>query len=242
MILRLQKYLADNGVASRRKSEELILSGAVKVNGATVIELGLKVDSLKDIVSVNDREIVPSENKPLYIMLNKPKGYVSTAKDQFGRPTVVSLVKSDVRLYPVGRLDYDTEGLIILSNNGEFTNKLTHPRYEKPKRYEAKVQGRISESDIISFQKGIDIGGYVTKPAGLHLIKQSSDFAIISITIKEGKNRQVRKMCAALSHEVIELKRVAIGDLELGNLPLGKFRNLTAGEVQALTGYEGKSY
>ena len=235
MLIRLQKFLAKNGVASRRKSEELILSGAVKVNGSTVCELGVKVDSEKDAVEVHGRAIVPGGTAPVYYMLNKPTGYVSTAKDQFGRPTVVSLIKSGARLYPVGRLDYDTEGLLLLTNDGEFTNKLTHPGHSVSKEYEAKVKGRISDNDIAAFKNGIDIGGYVTKPALMRLIMQYENHALISIIIKEGKNRQVRKMCGLLGHEVIELKRVAIGGLRLGNLEVGQYRKLTKDEVLVLT-------
>jgi len=234
MLIRLQKYMADNGVASRRKSEELILSGAVAVNGAVVCEPGFKIDVEKDMVLVHGRVIKPMETGLVYYMLNKPKGYVSTAKDQFGRPAVVSLIKSETRLYPVGRLDYDTEGLLILTNDGEFTNRLTHPRHSVTKEYEAKVKGRISDEDVRAFQKGIDIGGYVTKPALMRLIKQHENNALISIVIKEGKNRQVRKMCGLLGHEVTQLKRVAIGGLKLGSLETGKYRKLTNDEVLGL--------
>ena len=234
MTQRLQKFMAENGVASRRKSEELIVAGAVRVNGATVTELGHKVDSEKDIVEVNGQIIKPQDTKLLYYLLNKPKGYVSTAKDQFGRPSVVSLIKSDVRLYPVGRLDYDTEGLIIITNDGEFTNKLTHPSYSVTKEYEATVKGIVESDKIENFRQGIDIDGYVTKPAQMLIVEQNKDSSIVRITISEGKNRQVRKMCAAVGHEVLELKRIAIGSLTLSKLKIGEYRELLESEVLEL--------
>jgi len=234
MTQRLQKFMAENGIASRRKSEELITSGVVRVNGATVTELGHKIDSEKDIVEVNGQIIEPQNTKLFYYLLNKPKGYVSTAKDQFGRPSVVSLIKSDVRLYPVGRLDYDTEGLIIITNDGDFTNKLTHPSYSITKEYEATVKGSVGSDKIENFRQGIDIGEYVTKSAKMQIIQQNKDSSVIRIVIAEGKNRQVRKMCAAIGHEVLYLKRTAIGNLTLGGLAVGEYRELLRDEVLGL--------
>ena len=234
MIIRLQKFMADNGIASRRRSEELIVSGLVKVNGAIIKELGYKIDSESDIVEVDGRVIEPSSTKLVYYMLNKPKGYVSTAKDQFGRPNVISLIKSSSRLYPVGRLDYDTEGLIIITNDGELTNKLTHPGYSVTKEYEATVKGIVTEKIVNAFATGIDIGGYITAPARVRVVKQNSDYAVIRIVIAEGKNRQVRKMCSALGHDVLWLKRVAVGNLVLGDLEEGKYRELSEDEVFGL--------
>ena len=234
MLTRLQKFMADNGVASRRKSEGLILSGAVSVNGVVISEPGYKIDGAKDTVAVKGLIIEPSKAPLSYFMLNKPKGYVSTAKDQFGRPTVVSLIDTDVRLYPVGRLDYDTEGLLLLTNDGEFTNKLTHPKYSIAKEYEAKIKGRIDGKAIKAFKEGIDIGGYITSPAEMKILSQFEHYALISVIIKEGKNRQVRKMCDKIGHDVLELKRVAIGSLRLGNLKIGQYRKLRADEISGL--------
>lgn len=234
MILRLQKFMAENGVASRRKSEELIASGLIKVNGLIISELGHKIDTAKDVVEVCGRIIEPSSTELFYYLLNKPKGYVSTAKDQFGRPSVVSLIKNSARLYPVGRLDYDTEGLIIITNDGELTNKLTHPGYSVTKEYEAIVRGIITDKTAEAFQCGIDIGGYITKPAKMHIVAQYKDSAVIRIVISEGKNRQVRKMCASLGHEVTHLKRVAIGNILLGDLKVGHYRMLSKKEILGL--------
>jgi len=238
MILRLQKFMAENGVASRRKSEELIASGFVKVNGVIVGEPGYKVDSEKDMVEVCGRAIEPSKTSFVYYMLNKPRGYVSTAKDQFGRPSVISLIESNARLYPVGRLDYDTEGLILITNDGEFTNRLTHPRYSISKEYEAVVRGVVNDDAIRAFDEGINIGGYITRPAKMRIIKQSEDCATIRILISEGKNRQVRKMCSKLGHEVAMLKRISIGELTLGNLKVGEYRELLNSEVLGLVGFD----
>jgi len=234
MIQRLQKFMAQNGIASRRKCEELIASGLVKVNGSIVSEPGHKIDIETDMVEVDGRIIESSQTELFYYLLNKPKGYVSTAKDQFGRPSVVSLIKSSARLYPVGRLDYDTEGLIIITNDGELTNKLTHPSYSIAKEYEAKVKGAIPDKAIEDFERGIDIGGYITQPAEMKIVEIHKNFSIIRITISEGKNRQVRKMCAALGHEVLELKRIAIGNLIVGDLEVGKYRELSKQEVLGL--------
>jgi len=226
--------MAENGVASRRKCEELISLGLVKVNGIIISELGYKIDSEKDIVEVSGRIIEPSDTELVYYLLNKPKGYVSTAKDQFGRPNVVSLIKSETRLYPVGRLDYDTEGLIIITNDGELTNKLTHPSYEITKEYEAVVKGVVAQKAIGAFERGIDIGGYVTKPAKMQIVEQKNGSSTIRIIISEGKNRQVRKMCAAVGYEVVSLKRIAIGELEIGDLEVGKYRELSRNEILGL--------
>lgn len=234
MSTRLQKFMAGSGVASRRKCEELILSGAVSVNGSLISEPGHKINPEIDTVSVKGIIIKPQKTACLYYMLNKPKGYVSTAKDQFGRPTVVSLIETKARLYPAGRLDYDTEGLLILTNDGEFTNKLTHPKYSIAKEYEAAVKGNIGPEAIKAVEKGIDIGDYITKPAKMKLIRQFEGYALISIVIKEGKNRQVRKMCEKIGHPVTELKRVAIGSLRLGNLKTGHYRKLTPDEIRGL--------
>ena len=240
MTTRLQKFMAENGVASRRKSEELIASGAVKVNGLTITELGHKVDSEKDIIEVSGRIITVHDTTLLYYLLNKPKGYISTANDQFGRPSVVSLVESETRLYPVGRLDYDTEGLIIITNDGDFTNKLTHPSYSVTKEYEAVVKGLISDASIQLFRQGVDIGGYITRPAIAKIVEYYKDSSVIHITISEGKNRQVRKMCAAIGHEIIGLKRIAIGNLTLGDLKVGDYRELSRDEVLELLKISGQ--
>lgn len=230
---RLQKYMASCGVASRRKCEELISEGKVKVNGVLVNEVGVKVDPLKDVVEYDGKVISKEENK-VYIMLNKPEGYISSVKDEKGRATILDIVKVKERIYPIGRLDYDSSGLLLLTNDGEIYNKIIHPREELKKRYIAVVKGEITENDIKKFEIGIDIGGYITAPAEIKVISYDKHVSTVEIAIHEGKNRQIRKMCAALKHEVLSLKRISIGEIKLGYLKRGEFRNLNQEEINYL--------
>ncbi len=233
---RLQKYMARCGVASRRKCEEIILSSKVKINDKVVNELGVKIDPSKDKVFYNGKRILPEENK-LYIMLNKPEGYITSVKDEKGRKTILDLVKVNERIYPIGRLDYDSSGLILLTNDGDIYNKIIHPRVEVEKKYIALCKGVFSDEEIKKFENGIDIGGYITANAKIKLIDKEKDKktnavnSLVEIIIHEGKNRQIRKMCSALGHEVITLKRVAVGDIKLGYLKRGEWRNLTEDEL-----------
>lgn len=233
---RLQKYMARCGVASRRKCEEIILSSKVKINDKIVNELGVKIDPYKDKVFYNEKRILPEENK-LYIMLNKPEGYITSVKDEKGRKTILDLVKVNERIYPIGRLDYDSSGLILLTNDGDIYNKIIHPRVEVEKKYIALCKGVFSDEEIKKFENGIDIGGYITANAKIKLIDKEKDKktntvnSLVEIIIHEGKNRQIRKMCSALGHEVITLKRVAVGDIKLGYLKRGEWRNLTEDEL-----------
>lgn len=230
---RLQKFMARCGIASRRKCEEIILSGKVKVNDEVVNELGAKIDPLRDTVIVNDKLIKPEEKK-LYIALNKPEGYLSTVKDDRGRKTLLDLVKVDERIYPIGRLDYDTSGLILLTNDGDIYNNIMHPRVEKNKRYIAVIKGCPDESKLNKFKSGIDIGGYITAPSDIKVLKMENNNTEVLITIHEGKNRQIRKMCEKIGHPVLKLKRVAIGNIKLDNLEKGHWRFLTDDEVKYL--------
>lgn len=189
---RLQKYMAKCGVASRRKCEEIILAGNVKVNDKLIEELGFKIDPKKDIVKVYDK-IIKEESNKVYIALNKPEGYVSTVKDEHGRKTLLHLVKVKERIYPIGRLDYDSSGLILLTNDGDIYNKIIHPREEKDKIYMAIIKGIPSKDEIEMFKKGIDIGGYITSPAKIQILSIENGNSKVSITIHEGKNRQIRK-------------------------------------------------
>lgn len=237
MEMRLQKFLAEAGVASRRKAEELIAGGKVKVNGKIVTELGTKIDPKKDEIFYLDKKISRQEQKPVYIMLHKPEGYVTTAKEQFGRPAVLDLIKGvDVRIFPVGRLDYDTSGLLLLTNDGELTYKLTHPKHDVDKTYIAKLYGIPDEGALQKFRRGVFLDGKQTKPAKIQILEKAKDgrFCTAEIIIHEGRNRQVRKMCEAIRHPVAQLKRVATGELQLGDLPKGKFRHLTEKEVKYL--------
>ena len=232
---RLQKYLANAGIASRRKCEELISDGKIEVNGKIVTELGTKV-SRKDIVKYNGKIVKPEEEK-VYILLNKPIGYVTTAKDQFNRDTVLDLVKINKRIVPVGRLDMYTSGALILTNDGEFVNKLTHPKNEVDKTYNVTLKGFVENEDIQKLQNGVEIDdGYITKPAKVKILKidKEKNISRIQITIHEGRNRQVRKMCEAINKKVLALHRSSIENIDLKNLKVGEWRYLTNKEIDNL--------
>lgn len=230
---RLQKVMAQAGVASRRKSEELIIKGKVKVNGKVVTELGIKVDPQKDTIKVNGKEI--SKEKPVYILLNKPKGYITTMEDQFDRPIVLDLVK-DVpqRLHSIGRLDYDTEGLLLLTNDGSLTYALTHPSHQVEKTYIVRAKGRITSSAIRTLEKGVMLDDGMTAPAKAELLKGKMDHSVIKLTIHEGRNRQVRRMMDKVGFPVLRLKRVEMGPIRLGHLHPGGYRHLSQREVKQL--------
>lgn len=236
--IRLQKYLAEGGIASRRKAEELILQGKITVNDIKVLELGTKVNPKKDIVKYNGKK-VEIENELVYILLNKPIGYVTTAKDQFNRETVLDLVKVNKRLVPVGRLDMYTSGALILTNDGNFVYKLTHPKHEIDKTYTVTIKGIVKKEEIEQLKKGVKIEDYVTKPAKVKILKtdEEKNISRLEITIHEGKNRQVRKMCEAIGHKVLALHRSKIGNIIVKDLPLGKWRYLTKKEVDNFNKY-----
>lgn len=233
MLMRLQKYIAEAQIASRRKAEEMILDGRVSVNGEIIRELGTKVESDSDVVSVDGKEIHICE-KLIYIMLNKPEGCVTTVKDQFNRKNVMDYV-SDIkeRIYPVGRLDYDTSGLLIMTNDGDLTYRLTHPKHNVDKTYIAHVDRKPDKKDMEKFRKGIVIDGRKTAEAEIKIIKEGK-LTELEIKIREGRNRQVRKMCAAINCNVVKLKRIATGKLELGELEKGKYRYLDKDEINYL--------
>ncbi len=232
-MIRLQKYLADCGICSRRKAEEHILRGDVKVNNEVITELGFKVEPKKDKVFFKNEPVVLNK-KNIYIILNKPTGCVTTAKEQFSRKTVFDYIDIKERLVPVGRLDYDTSGLLILTNDGELTYKLTHPKHSIKKTYIAKVFGVPKKQELARFREGIVIDGYKTLPAMIKVIKLEGKYSYVQISITEGKNRQVRKMCEAIGHRVIELKRISIDRIKLGDLEEGKYRYMTKEEVKYL--------
>ncbi|NLM35816.1 MAG: rRNA pseudouridine synthase [Clostridiales bacterium] len=230
---RLQKFMARCGVASRRKCEELILDGKVKVNNQVISELGTKINPSMDIVEVAGVLIKPEERK-VYIALNKPVGYITSVKDEKNRKTVLDLINVEERIYPIGRLDYNTSGLLLLTNDGDVYNKVIHPRQEINKVYIAIVKGHINNKKMVLFREGIDIGGYVTAPAKIRILKKFDNSTKVEITIHEGKNRQVRRMCEKIGNPVIELKRIKIGDIELDGLEQGKWRHLSEKEVKYL--------
>lgn len=231
--MRINKYIASSGICSRRKADELIANGNVKINGAVVREMGCDVAE-SDVVEVNG-SVISANHKDVYVVVNKPLGYITSMDDDKDRATVAELV-ADIpeRLFPVGRLDYNTTGLLIMTNDGQLTYTLTHPKHEVYKTYVAKVAGVISDARIAKLRKGVDIGGFVTSPAKVKVIKQMPRHAIVEIKIREGKNRQVRKMFAAVGNKVQELERTAIGDIRLGRLKEGHYRKLNRQEIEYL--------
>lgn len=235
--LRLQKYLANTGIASRRKCEELILEGKVTVNGK-IAELGQKVDPEKDIIKYDGKAIAFEKNKKFkYILLNKPIGVVTTADDQFDRDTVLDIVKVKERIVPVGRLDMYTSGALILTDDGDFVYKVTHPKHEITKTYTVTLSGIISKEDILNLEKGVKIDdSYITRPAKARIMKIDDEKKVsrIEITIHEGKNRQVRKMCEAIGKKVIALHRAKIGTIGVKDLKIGTWRYLTKDEVKQI--------
>lgn len=233
--IRLQKYMAEAGIASRRKAEELILEGKVKVNGKTINELGIKIVPNKDIVEYNGKKVV-LEKEYVYILLNKPIGYVTTVKDQFNRDSILDLVKINKRIVPVGRLDMYTSGAIILTNDGDFVYKVTHPKHEIEKTYTVTIKGIVKDNEVEELKKGVKIEDYTTKPAKVKILKtdEEKNISRLEITIHEGKNRQVRKMCEAIGHKVLALHRSKIAGIGVKDLEIGKWRYLTNKEVKKI--------
>ena len=230
--IRLQKYLAQCGVASRRKCEEFILSGRIAVDGTIVTEMGIKIVPGKNKVTCGGKLIKNKENH-LYYLLNKPKGYVTTLSDPQGRPIVMSLIKNvSARLFPVGRLDLDTEGALILTNDGLFAQKVQHPSNETSKTYEARIRGNLRSAASTALENGILLEGKITAPAKITILSRKGGSTLIKITIHEGRKRQVRKMFAHINHPVAHLKRIAYGKLFLGNIPSGKYRQLNPGDLK----------
>lgn len=228
--MRLQKYIAKCGVASRRKAEEMIKSGLISVNGKIVSEMGIKIDVEKDIVKFRN-QIIHLENKTMVILINKPEGYVSTTDDQFGRKTVLDIIPNITeRLYPIGRLDYNSCGLLLLTNDGELTYRLTHPKHHISKVYRVHVDKTFKIEDKMKFEKGLIIDEYLTKPSELII----EDEKMLKITLYEGRNRQIRKMLEQLGYDILKLERIQIGDIFDNDLSPGKYRYLSENEVMEL--------
>lgn len=233
--IRLQKYLANQGICSRRKAEEYILQGQVKVNGEVVCELGTKINSGKDEVIFKGNK-VGNVDKKVYILLNKPIGYVTTTRDQFGRDTVLDLVHVKEKILPVGRLDMYTSGALILTNDGEFIYKVTHPKYEIEKTYNVTIKGIVTKEEIKQLEDGIKIEDYTSGKAKVKILKidKENDISRIEITIHEGKNREVRKMCNGIGRKVLALHRSKIENIDVKSLKLGEWRYLTNKEISSL--------
>lgn len=232
MLMRLNKYIAECGVCSRRKADTLIVDGKVKVNEIVITDLGMKIDDKNDTVKVNNK-LIKNIEKKVYIMLNKPSGYITTNDEQFGRNSTKDLIKENIRVFPIGRLDMDTEGLLLLTNDGEFANYMMHPKNSIEKTYIVTTDSNITTEKIEKLKNGVDIGGYITKEAKVRQHSKNK----IEIIISEGKNRQVRKMCKCVNINVKKLKRVKIGSLELGNLKVGEYRKLSSKEIINLKKY-----
>ncbi len=234
-LVRLQKYMADLGIASRRKSEQMIADGMVKVNGR-VAAIGDKVNPKRDKVTVRGRKIAAgAKAKRYYIMLNKPRGYVTTMSDEMGRRCVAELVKDiPARIYPVGRLDRDSEGLLLMTNDGEFANRVTHPSKHVYKVYRVTVRPAINEEQLVEMSSGMVIDGKKTAPAEVRVVQREEGRCVLEIILREGRNRQIRKMCEQLGLEVPRLKRIAVGQVKLGGLKSGAWRELTKDEVHRL--------
>lgn len=232
--MRLQKYLSEQGILSRRAAEEEIRRGKIKVNGKTA-ELGMKIDPAADTVEYDGRVVGAQTARRVYLMLNKPVGYVTTMSDEMGRPCVAELVENvGVRVYPIGRLDLESEGLLLFTNDGALANRLMHPRYHKPKVYHVKIRGEVSAEKIAALGRPMEIDGYMTKPAGISVVTRKKEFTVLAMELFEGRNRQIRKMCESLGLVILTLKRISIGEVKLGNLAPGEWRYLTKSQVESL--------
>jgi 23S rRNA pseudouridine2605 synthase len=239
MGIRLQKYIADSGVTSRRKAEELMAQGRVQVNGIRVTEMGTKVNPSEDVVSVDGATIDPKSVDKVYILLNKPRGYVTTVEDPEGRKTVMDLVKMiPERIYPVGRLDYLSEGLLLMTNDGELANSIIHPSSNINKVYEVKVFGAVTEALLMKLRKGVEIEGYFMKPKSVRVVKQLPKKTWLEFRLTEGRNREIRKICEAHGLTVDKLKRVAIGGLGIEGLAPGRSVSLTKKQLLSEIGLD----
>jgi len=237
---RIQKILSSAGLCSRREAEAFITEGRVKVNGKVITELGAKADAEQDVIKLGNKVVRPPAVK-IYLLMNKPRGCITTLKDPQGRQTVIDILgRGAPRVFPVGRLDYETEGLLLLTNDGEFANAVMHPSQELPKCYEVKVDGVMSESDLSAMAHGIRLKDGMTAPAKVRKMKLTDKNSWIEVTIHEGRYRQVRRMCEALGHPALKVKRTKIGPVILRGTPLGAYRDLTTSEVRSLLGAGGK--
>lgn len=231
-IIRLDKFLANAGILSRRGIKQFLKHEQVTINGKRVTESGIRIDPQKDTVLINGQKIKKPET--LYFLLNKPMGYISTTSDEQGRDNVTQLIDTNERIYPVGRLDKDTHGLLILTNDGELTHQLIHPKYHVPKIYRLLINGKVLERQIKFFQTGVMLDDGITLPAPTKVVSVNNGKTIVEVTLHEGRNRQIRRMCEAVGLELLDLQRISFGPLKLGNLQLGDYRHLTKEEIHQL--------
>ena len=235
--IRLQKYLSECGLLSRRAAEEAIERGLVKVNGA-LAPIGTKIDPDTDEVTYRGEVVKRQEEGTVVVMLNKPRGVLTSMSDDRGRVCVSELVQDvGVRVFPCGRLDFDSKGLLLLTNDGELANQLTHPRHHIPKTYHVRIEGRIGQEEIDQLQKPIRLDGYMTRPAEVSLVKTGAGYTVLSFTLHEGRNRQIRRLCAAAGLRVQQLQRVAIGPVSLGRLKTGMWKKLNYAQIEELRKY-----
>jgi pseudouridine synthase len=237
--LRLNKILAQAGLSSRRGGDRLIQDGRVAVNGTVTREPGTLADPLSDTITVDGRPL-PGREPAQYVILNKPRGYVTSRRDPRGRPVVTDLVRTAVRLYPVGRLDFDVEGLLLLTNDGALTHRLLHPRYGLPRTYDATVQGRVAPEDRARWARGVLLDDGPARPTAVEILRTASDVSRVRLTFTEGRKHEVKRYCEALGRPILTLRRVAFGPLDLGDLPLGQSRALTPREIRALRAAAGE--
>jgi len=234
MLIRLNKFLSQAGIASRREADRLITEGRIKINSQVIQELGYKIDDQKDRIEIDGRE-VRQEQTPIYLMLNKPKGYLATLKDTFGRPTVMNLLSNlKKRVFPVGRLDYDSEGLLLFTNDGELTYRLTHPRYNIKKTYLVKVKGKPDSAKLTKLKKGVFLDGKKTAPAKVTLLESNPRRSLLRVEIHEGRKREVRRMFEFIGYRVFKLVRVDFAGLKIGKLKSGTWRFLRQQEIKKL--------
>ncbi|MBR2474768.1 MAG: rRNA pseudouridine synthase [Clostridia bacterium] len=232
--VRIHKYIADCGIMSRRAAEEAVKRGEIKVNGE-VAELGMKIDTESDVIEYKGKTVKPLKRRNEYIILNKPVGYVTTLSDEKGRPCIKDLISDiDVRVYPVGRLDYDSEGLLLLTNDGELTARLTHPRHGIAKYYNVTVKGQVTMQQRKLLSSEMVIDGYKIMPVKNEIVSMREDKTVLGMELYEGRNRQIRKMCEKAGLEVTKLRRIAIGQIELGNLKPGCWKRLTGAQIEYL--------
>ena len=238
--VKLQKYFSDCAIMSRRAAEEEIKKGKVTVNGA-IATLGDRIDPARDEVIYKGKRVLPPKKNKTYVLLNKPRGIVTTLSDEKGRPTVISLLRGlGARVYPVGRLDIDSDGLLLLTDDGELTNRLTHPRHQIPKIYHVTVKGAVSPEQLSALSSEMTLDGYKILPVKTSIVSKSATTTVLEMTLFEGRNRQIRKMCDTQSLKITRLCRIAIGHLSLGNLPQGRWRQLSKSEVEYLRGGNDK--